>query len=111
MLKRLGISLFTLFLLSGCGEQQAEIEEAIQEAKAAAQEALEQVQEAATSTEAEEMINQAQDAINELQANADPEKVIEIASDQAVQVIEEVQKATIEAIQEGKENAEEAFKQ
>lgn len=57
MLKRMGISLFTLTLLSGCGEQQAEIEEAIQEAKAAAQEALEQVQEVTTSTEAGEIMS------------------------------------------------------
>ncbi|WP_419533713.1 hypothetical protein [Endozoicomonas sp.] len=107
----MGISLFTLTLLSGCGEQQAEIEEAIQEAKAAAQEALEQVQEVTTSTEAGEIMSQAQDAFNEIQANVDPEKFIEMAGDQAVQVIEEAQKATIEAIQESKDDAKEALEQ
>lgn len=111
MLKRLGISLFTLLLLSGCSEQQAEMEEAIQEAKAAAQAALEQVQQVAESTDANEIITQAQDAINEIQTNVDPEKLIEIAGDQAVQVIEEAQKSAIEAIQEGKEETREALEQ
>lgn len=110
MLKRMGIPLVAVALLSGCVDQEGQAGESVAGVKAALTNAIEQIQQA-ISGEADQLAEQAKDAINEVHATADTDELIKMAGEQAVEAIEEVQKATIEAIQEGKDAAHDAVEQ
>ena len=110
MLKRIGIPLVAVLLLSGCVEQEGEVNEAIEGVKVALNNAIGQIQQA-VSGEAGELAEQAKAAIEEVRTTTDPNELIEMAGDHAVKAIEEVQEAAIEAIRESKDAAREAVEQ
>lgn len=110
MLKRVGITFVAMLLLSGCTEQEEQVNKAIDDVKVALVNAIDQIQQA-VSGEAGVLVGQAKDAIDEVQASANTDKLIEMAGEQAVKAIEEAQDAAIEVFQEGKDSAKEALEQ
>ena len=110
MVKHIGIPLVAVLLLSGCTEQEEQVTKAIDDVKVALVNAIDQIQQA-ISGEADELVEQAKEAVGEVHATVDTDKLIEMASDQAVKAIEEAQGTALEAIQEGKQSAREALEQ
>ena len=110
MLMRIGITFVAVLLLSGCTEQEGEVNKAIDDVKVELVNAIDQIQQF-VSGEADGLIDQAKEAIGEVHSTADTDKLIEMASDQAVKAIEEAQDAALEAIQEGKDSARETLEQ
>ena len=110
MLMRIGITFVAVLLLSGCTEQEGEVNKAIDDVKVALVNVIDQIQQV-VSGEADGLIDQAKEAIDEAHATADTDKLIEMASDQAAKAIEEAQDAAFEAIQEGKDSVGETLEQ
>ena len=110
MLQRIGVTFVAVLLLSGCTEQEEQVNKAVDDVKVALVNAIDQIQQA-VSGEAGVLVDQAKDAINEVQASANTDKLIEMAGEQAVKAIEDAQDAAIDALQEGKDSAREALEQ